>query len=122
MSKKVLIVDDEPDVVSFLSQLFEDAGFEVATASDGSQAYERLEKEKPDLITLDLQMPNDTGTDFYRRVHRKKPFSEIPVIVISGLAGRHLAIKKPYAVFDKPIDEEELLRKARAAVGLTAAT
>lgn len=120
MSKKVLIVDDEPDVVSFLSQLFEDAGFEIVTANDGGVAYEKLESEHPDLVTLDLQMPNDTGTDFYRRMHRKKPFSDIPIIVISGLAGRHLAIKKPYAVFDKPIDEEELLKAAREAAGLSA--
>lgn len=119
MSKKVLIVDDEPDVVTFLSQLFEDAGFEIATANDGVQAYETLEKVHPDLVTLDLQMPNDTGTDFYRRVHRKKSYSQIPIIVISGLAGRHLAIKKPYAVFDKPIDEDKLLKTAREAVGLS---
>ncbi len=120
MSKRVLIVDDEPDVVRFLSQLFEDAGFEVATADDGVEAYEMLEKVHPDLVTLDLQMPNDTGTDFYRRMHRKRDYSEIPIIVISGLAGRHLAIRKPYAVFDKPIDEEELLKTARKAVGLPA--
>ncbi len=118
MSKRVLIVDDEPDVRKFLRQLFEDAGFETATACDGVDAYKRLQDANPDLVTLDLQMPNDTGTDFYRRMHRSKPYSGIPIIVISGLAGRHLAIKKPFAVFDKPIDQEALLKTAREAVGL----
>jgi CheY-like chemotaxis protein len=117
MSKKVLIVDDEPDVVRFLTHLFEEAGFETATAKDGVEAFDALQKESPDLVTLDLQMPNDTGTDFYRRIHARPPYNKIPIIVISGLAGRHLSIRKPFAVFDKPIDEQALLEAARQAVG-----
>lgn len=118
MSKKVLIVDDEPDVVKFLTHIFEDAGYETVTANDGVQAFDVLQKEGADLVTLDLQMPNDTGTDFYRKIHARPPYNEIPIIVISGLAGRHLSIKKPFAVFDKPINEDELLKAASDAVGV----
>lgn len=118
MSKKVLIVDDEPDVVKFLSHLFEDAGYETVSAADGVEAFKVLQESKPDLVTLDLQMPNDTGTDFYRKIHGRPPYNEIPIIVISGLAGRHLSIRKPFAVFDKPIDEQALLKAAGEALGV----
>ena len=70
---------------------------------------EVLKREKPDLVTLDLQMPNETGTRFYRNMTKDKEFKDIPVIVISGIPGRHLAVSKPVAVFEKPIDREALL-------------
>jgi len=117
MSKKILIIDDEPDVLEFLVQLFQDEGYEIATAADGLEGMEKLAESKPDLITLDLQMPKDTGTSFYRKMHHDSRFKDIPVIVISGIAGRHLAIKKPVAVFDKPIDKEDLLKTIKETIG-----
>lgn len=117
MDKKVLIIDDEGDIRNFLVELFKDHGFDTVVASDGVEGLKLLKTEKPDLITLDLQMPNDTGTAFYRKMHRDENFSNIPIIVISGVAGRHLAIKKPFAVFDKPIDPAALLEAANKALG-----
>jgi len=117
MGKKVLIIDDEKDIRSFLESLFADHGFETITASDGVEGLKILKAEKPDLITLDLQMPNDTGTAFYRKMHRDEECNKIPIIVISGVAGKHLAIKKPFAIFDKPIDETALLEAANNAIG-----
>ena len=116
MGKKVLIIDDEEDIRNFLAELFNDNGFETRTASDGVEGLKLLKDEKPDLITLDLQMPNDTGTAFYRKMHRDEQSNKIPIIVISGVAGKHLAIKKPFAVFDKPIDATALLETAKNAV------
>ena len=69
------------------------------------------------MITLDLQMPNDTGTGFYRKIHRDDKFSVIPIIIISGIPGRHLAVKEPVAVFDKPIDRDKLLEAVKKAIG-----
>jgi CheY-like chemotaxis protein len=117
MSKKILIVDDEDDVITFLKTLFEKEGYETVTAVNGAEALRAVESENPDLITLDLQMPKNTGTDFYRKLHRDKTHSQIPVVVVSGLPGRHLAIPRPVAVFDKPIDQEELLRVVRETIG-----
>jgi CheY-like chemotaxis protein len=117
MSKRILIIDDEPDVLSFLEQLFRDEGYQTATAADGIEGIKRLSENKPDLITLDLQMPKDTGTAFYRKMHHDRRFKDIPVVVISGIAGRHLAIRKPVAVFDKPINKEELLRIVKDTIG-----
>jgi len=109
MAKKILIVDDEEDIILFLDTLFKKAGFETITARNGVDALELLKEDKPDLITLDLQMPKNTGTDLYRKMSRDKEFGGIPVIVISGLPGRHLAVPKPLAVFEKPIDRDKLL-------------
>jgi len=117
MSKKILIIDDEPDILKFLDQLFQDVGYETVLAVNGLDGMEKLAESKPDLITLDLQMPKDTGTSFYRKMHHDSNFKDIPVIVISGIAGRHLAIKKPVAIFDKPIDKDELLRTVKETIG-----
>ena len=118
MSKKILIVDDEDDVIIFLETLFKKEGFETVTAKDGVEALARLKEGVPDLITLDLQKPKDTGTDFYRNIRRDKTFSKIPVIVVSGMPGRHLAIPRPVAVFEKPIDRDELIQTVKETLDL----
>ena len=117
MSKKILIVDDEQDIRIYLDTLFKKEGYETAIAEDGVIALKVLEEFNPDLITLDLQMPNNTGTDFYRKIHRNEKYNSIPIIVISGMAGRHLAVKKPVAVFEKPIDTEKLLEAVKNTIG-----
>ncbi len=116
MSKRILIVDDEEDVRVFLNAVLRDAGYETVTATDGVEALEAVKLEPPDLITLDLQMPNQTGTDFYRKLSRDKGLNTIPIIVVSGLAGRHLALRQPFAVFEKPIDPEEFLETVKQAL------
>jgi CheY-like chemotaxis protein len=117
MSKKILVVDDEPDVLTFLTALLKDAGYEVLTAKDGIEALQVAKQEKPDLISLDLAMPNNTGTEFYRKMQKDKQIAQTPVIIVSGLAGRHLAVRKPVAVFDKPIDRDLFLEAVRDAIG-----
>ena len=117
MPKKILIIDDEADIITFLETLFQKEGYETCTANDGVVGREVLKRENPDLITLDLQMPKDTGTDFYRKICRDEKYKNIPVIVISGIPGRHLAVPKPAAVFDKPIDKEALMKVVREKIG-----
>ena len=117
MPKKILVVDDEPHIVKYLTAFLEDCGYETCSASNGEEAFEVLHREKPDLITLDLQMPNETGTRFYRNMIKDKVFKSVPVIVISGIPGRHLAVSKPVAVFEKPIDREALLKAVKETIG-----
>ena len=117
MKNIILVVDDEQDVREFLCELLEDQGYTVSLAVDGHEALEKIKQEKPDLILLDLLMPKETGTDLYRRIHQKKEFEDVPVIVISGLPGRHLAVSKSVPVFDKPIDEKMLLDEVKKAIG-----
>ena len=90
MSKKILVVDDEADVRRFLTAVLAKRGHETVTAADGREAFEIAEREKPDLVILDLQMPDQTGTDFHRRMAKNNDLRDIPIIVVSGLAGRHL--------------------------------
>ncbi|MCU0302949.1 MAG: response regulator [Thermoanaerobaculales bacterium] len=119
MAKTILVADDEADVRAYLSAVLEKAGFSVVTAADGRQALAVVEAERPDLVVLDLQMPDQTGTDFYRHMMRQDALRDTPVIVVSGLAGRHLAVSRPFAVFDKPIDPDEFVATVRRALGVT---
>ncbi|MEW6138661.1 MAG: DVU0259 family response regulator domain-containing protein [Thermodesulfobacteriota bacterium] len=117
MSKKILVVDDEPHIVKYLTAFLQDSGYETCSASNGEEALTVLRKERPDLVTLDLQMPNETGTRFYRNLTKEKELKNTPVIVISGIPGRHLAVPKPVAVFEKPIDREALLAAIKQTIG-----
>jgi len=115
--KNILVVDDEKDIVEFLRQLLEDNGYEVTPAYDGLEAMELIRERKPDLILLDLQMPEETGTGLYRKLQHKKEYKGIPVIVISGLAGSYLAVSKSVPVIEKPPREENVLEEVRKALG-----
>lgn len=117
MPKKILVVDDEPQIVKYLTVFLQDCGYETCSAANGEEALEVLRKEKPDLVTLDLQMPNETGTRFYRNMTKDKEFEKLPVIVISGIPGRHLAVSKPVAVFEKPVDRNALLDIIKKTIG-----
>ena len=117
MGRKILIVDDDQDIITFLSTLFKKNGYETITADNGEKGLELAKAEKPDLVTLDLQMPRETGTGFYRKFARDPDLKDVPVVIISGLAGRHLAVKQPLAVFDKPIDPDKLMEVVRGAIG-----
>jgi len=117
MAARVLVVDDEEDVRGFLCSLLEDNGYEVEGAEDGNHAWRAIQEQRPDLILLDLMMPAQTGTGLYRKLHDHKDLREIPVIVISGLAGRNVAVGRSVPVFDKPIDEEGLLRQISEMIG-----
>ena len=109
--KNILVVDDEKDIVEFMKDLLEDNGYGVETACDGVQALEQIKKKRPDLILLDLEMPNETGTGLYRKLRGKSEFKEIPVIVVSGLAGRNIAVSKSVTVIDKPPEESQILEE-----------
>jgi len=117
MSPKILVVDDESDIRKYMTTLLEANDYEVVSASDGDEALEVARREKPDLVCLDLSMPNQTGTGFYKKLTRDKDLGGIPVIIVSGLAGRELAVSKPAAVFDKPIDPDALLVAIEEALG-----
>ena len=116
MAKKIMVVDDDPQIISYLTTLFSDNGYDVCSASDGEVALSVLEKEHPDCITLDLEMPNEWGPRFYRKMSKDPDFKKLPVIVISGLAGIHLAIPGAVASFKKPFDPNKLLETIRTTL------
>ncbi len=115
--KKIMVVDDDPDIVDYLVTVFRERGYDTCSASDGDVAMEVLVREYPDLITLDLEMPFEWGPKFFRKFTRIPEFSNLPVIVISGLPGIHLAIRKAVGTVRKPFDPEEVLRIVEGAIG-----
>ncbi len=117
MPKKIMVVDDDPNIVDYLVSVFEDHGYLTCRASDGVAAYDVALKENPDLITLDLEMPNQWGPRFYRKLTLEEQFADIPVIVISGLSGIHLAIRRAVATIKKPFDPAEVIQIVRDAIG-----
>ncbi|MDM8522922.1 response regulator [Desulfococcaceae bacterium HSG8] len=116
MAKKILVIDDDPVIVKYLVNIFEDNGYETCTADDGVKALEVAKNEKPDLITLDLEMPEEWGTRFYRKLSKDSELKDIPVIVVSGMASRHLSIKKAVAYLSKPFDPDKLLVVVKKAL------
>lgn len=117
MAKKILIIDDDPQIVDYLVAVFGDHGYETCAAYDATQAFEVFKREKPDLMTLDLDMPDIAGPLFYIKVSKMEEFKDVPVIVISGLDVPHRSIKKAVAAFTKPFDRDELLGAVAKAIG-----
>ena len=116
MSKKILVIDDDPIIVKYLVTLFADNGYETCSASDGAVALDIVNAERPDLITLDLEMPQEWGPRFYRKIVKDETLKKIPVIVISGLSGQH-AIKDAVAFIKKPFDPDKLLGIVKKSIG-----
>lgn len=113
MKKKIMVIDDDLDVVEYLTTLFEDNDFDVCSAQDGEAGVAIAKSQQPDLITLDLEMPGEWGPRVFRRLSSEDDLKNIPVIVISGLSGNEHAIQKAVASLTKPFDREELLRLVR---------
>lgn len=115
--KKIMVVDDDPNIVEYLVTIFKERGYATCSASGGLEATEVLVREWPDLITLDLEMPEEWGPKFHQRYTRMPEFRDIPVVVISGLPGIHRAIRKAVATVCKPFEPEEVLRAVEGAIG-----
>lgn len=123
MAKRILIVDDEADVRTYLDVLFKENGYETDTATDGDEAMPKVKEFKPDLITLDIIMPHETGQKFYRALCKDDRFAKIPVIICSGVtrykelfSKSYATMPKPKAFIEKPIDKEALLAQVKEAL------
>ncbi|HMK36933.1 MAG TPA: response regulator [Desulfomonilaceae bacterium] len=129
MSKKILIIDDEPDMLAFLSTLLEDNGYVTVTATDGEEGLAKVKSEKPDLVSLDLLMPNKTGIKMYREMRKDEETKDIPVVMVTGFAKDDVpsmdfkewiqkrAIKPPEGYIEKPVNQELLLTAIKKAIG-----
>ena len=122
--KTILIVDDEPDVSAYLKAFFEDNGFKVITAANGKEGFEQAKAGRPDLITLDITMPEESGVRMFRQVQADEATVGIPVVIITGVSHEfkrfietRRQVRPPDAYFEKPIDREELLAKVNEILG-----
>jgi CheY-like chemotaxis protein len=130
MTKKVLVVDDELDMRTFITTLLETNGFKPLTAQDGFQGLEVARKNKPSLIILDVMMPRESGINLYRELRNDPDLKDIPVIMLSALSKKTFfhsqkvldqyrgeKIPEPTAYIEKPPDPEELLEVIRRSLG-----
>ncbi len=81
---KILVADDEPDTLDFFSTVLEDNGAQVIRARDGDEAIELIQKEKPDLVVLDLDMPGKDGGEVFEMIRKDPNLSETKVCIITG--------------------------------------
>jgi DNA-binding response OmpR family regulator len=86
MAKKILLVDDEPHIIMMLENRMKHAGYEVITACDGQEALTKAQKEKPDLIILDLMLPKIDGYKVCRMLKFDEKYKHIPIIMLSARA------------------------------------
>jgi DNA-binding response OmpR family regulator len=118
-AKRVLIVDDEPDVAAYLTVVLESNGYKAFSAVDISSAEKILKKIHPDLICLDIVMPRETGISFYIKLQQEKEFKNIPVIIISGIIEsekfnfrayvKDETVPKPSCYMEKPINIKDFI-------------
>jgi CheY-like chemotaxis protein len=115
--KTIMVVDDEPDVRTFLSTLFEDSGYATVGAQDGNEALSKVKEKAPDLVTLDITMPNKSGVKFYREMKESAEWRKVPIIIVTGVSGEFKAfistrkqVPPPEGYLSKPIDKTEILK------------
>jgi len=124
MAKKILVIDDEKDMRIYLSTLFSKAGYEVDTASNGSEAITKARSFRPDLVTLDVLMPKKSGVKAYHDLRSTPETRDIPVFILTGLAQQEdffseetAGVRKPEGIFEKPIKRDSFLEKVRETIG-----
>jgi CheY-like chemotaxis protein len=120
--KKVLIIDDERSVLTYLEMLLQDNGYETVCAENGRIGFEKARSEKPDLVCLDITMPEESGIRFYRNLKDDPELASTPVVIVTAVTGdggdpepfkKFISTRKqvpaPEAFFSKPIDRGEFL-------------
>ncbi len=123
-SNRILVVDDDPDVVVYLTSFLEDNGYEARGAGDSARAIAALDIFHPDAILLDVLMPGRSGLDLLVTLRRDPRWTDVCMVVITGLdqilqddcqsyLGSQHGIRGPDALLAKPVDPQVLLRILR---------
>lgn len=130
MAKRILVVDDEMDLRTFISTLLESNGYKVSVAENGEQGMGKVREKKPALVTMDVMMPKESGIKMYRDIKTQEEYKDIPVLIISGLAKKtflhsqkvldrfkNQVVPEPDGYIEKPPEPEELLGEVRRLIG-----
>ena len=121
MSQKILIADDEPNILISLEFLMKREGYEVVVARDGQEAIDAIERERPALVLLDVMMPIKTGFDVCHEVRASETLRDTPILMLTA-KGRDTDVAKGLALganayMTKPFSTKELVQKVREMVG-----
>jgi CheY-like chemotaxis protein len=134
--KRILVVDDNPDLRDILRMVLEEAGYQVVSAASGPEGMEAADRERPDLILLDVMMPE--GTEGFHVVWKLRNrdeayFRDVPIVILTAIhqqtqlrfypdtgdgtyqAGEYLPVQ---GFVDKPVEPESLLKEVRRALAL----
>ena len=118
MSKRILIVDDEPNIVISLEFLMKREGFEVAVARDGEEGLQAIRSQRPDLVVLDVMMPKLNGFEVCEAVRADRDLDEVRILMLTA-KGREAEMKKGLglgadAYVSKPFSTHALVEKVNA--------
>lgn len=116
MGKTVLVTDDQHDAAQLLAYLLRMQGYETIIASDGVEALHRLTSEKPDVVILDLMLPERNGWEFLDAKAKIPEFDRIPVIVYSGFTEIAEPMPGVFAVLKKPAESSEVIKLIEEAL------
>ena len=129
MGKKVLVVDDDPDVRLFSIAVLEENGYTPLEATNGEEGMQLIRKEAPDLILLDVLMPRESGIRLYRQLKTDAKLKKIPIIILSGITRKSFLrsqkaltefggeeVPEPKMYLEKPVEPEELAAAIEAAL------
>jgi DNA-binding response OmpR family regulator len=122
-TKKILIIDDEEDVITYLSTFLTDNGYDTISAMNGREGVKKAIEEKPDLITLDVSMPEESGVKALKELQTGEVTKNTPIIMVTGVStdikrfiGSSRQVHPPEAFFEKPIDRDALLEKVKELI------
>ncbi|HKI79261.1 MAG TPA: response regulator transcription factor [Ignavibacteriaceae bacterium] len=117
MKEKILLVDNEHDIVEFLQYNLEQEGFDVISAFDGSEALEKI-NENPDLVILDIMMPKIDGFEVYKRIREREEFNHIPIIFLTAKSGEIDEVKGlelgASDYIQKPVSPKKLVARVKS--------
>ncbi len=121
MSKVILVVDDEPNILLSLEYLMQQAGYEVRSARDGESALAEIERELPDLVLLDVMMPKRDGYEVCQAIRSRPEWKGVKVIMLTA-KGREVEREKGISLgaddyVTKPFATQELVDKVRQTLG-----
>jgi len=123
-AKTVLVVDDDPDARDFLSTVLQDNGYGTVTANDGAEALAAIEQSRPDLVLLDITMPEKSGVAVYRKIKEDDQLKAIPVIIVTGMSDEfekfistRRQVPPPEGYISKPVDHEQFLELVKEQIG-----
>jgi len=114
--KTILIIDDEPDTLTYFTSVLEDQGYKIITALNGEEGLQAARMNKPNLVTLDISMPEKSGVRCYREFKESPDLKDIPIIIITGVAedfktfiSTRKRVPPPEGYISKPVTAEELV-------------
>ena len=119
-TKTAVVIDDEPDICTYIASILMEHGFETRTANEAASGEDLIREDPPDLVCLDLMMPGRTGIQLFSRLRKDDKTREIPLIMITGIKEKlnidwsevvdGFRTRKPDGFVEKPVDPVRLMR------------